>query len=421
MKNLRKLSVAMVMMIGIILLGTSGCKGEKGQDGDPGAKGDQGVTGPKGDPGSTDHGALTGLGDNDHPQYQMRVTGTCGSGNAIRVINSNGTVTCEPVVVAGGTLTDVLAGGGLSRIRNSGVVTLSVPNLGITDAMLQGSISPSKITGTAWTSLNDGSGSGLDADMVDGQHGPFLNSEADTLDSVVARNPRTARVVYIDDSLEVKRTATSGYAIYANSADTAGGPGCVNCGAIRAQATLGQGGYISTADPTEYGLRVRNPNGSTYPGLRVDGTLMVTGNVSKGGGSFLIDHPLDPKNKVLRHSFVESPDMMNIYKGRAWLTGGVAVIELPDYFDALNKAEGREIYLTPINGWSPLYMDGDIIGNYVIVMTTPEGNPNQEFSWVVLGVRKDPYAQNNPIVVEEEKGANNDFPKGECIHPEACQ
>jgi hypothetical protein len=31
-------------------------------------------------------------------------------------------------------------------------------------------INPSKVAGTAWTSTNDGSGSGLDADMVDGQH-----------------------------------------------------------------------------------------------------------------------------------------------------------------------------------------------------------------------------------------------------------
>jgi hypothetical protein len=38
------------------------------------------------------------------------------------------------------------------------------------------------------------------------------------------------------------------------------------------------------------------------------GNLQVNGNVSKGGGSFRIDHPLDPENKYLYHSFVESPD-----------------------------------------------------------------------------------------------------------------
>ena len=36
---------------------------------------------------------------------------------------------------------------------------------------LAGSINPSKITGTAWTASNDGSGSGLDADLLDGSQG----------------------------------------------------------------------------------------------------------------------------------------------------------------------------------------------------------------------------------------------------------
>jgi hypothetical protein len=45
------------------------------------------------------------------------------------------------------------------------------------------------------------------------------------------------------------------------------------------------------------------------------GNVHITGILSKGGGSFEIDHPLDPENRILRHSFVESPDMMNIYNG----------------------------------------------------------------------------------------------------------
>jgi hypothetical protein len=34
---------------------------------------------------------------------------------------------------------------------------------------------------------------------------------------------------------------------------------------------------------------------------------------------FKIDDPLDPANEYLYHSFVESPDMMNIYNGIAIL------------------------------------------------------------------------------------------------------
>ena len=49
--------------------------------------------------------------------------------------------------------------------------------------------------------------------------------------------------------------------------------------------------------------------------VRIDGDLQVLGNVTKGGGSFRIDHPLDPRHKYLQHSFVESPDMKNVYDG----------------------------------------------------------------------------------------------------------
>ena len=63
--------------------------------------------------------------------------------------------------------------------------------------------------------------------------------------------------------------------------------------------------------------------------VEISGDLDISGKISKGSGSFIIDHPLDPKNKVLSHSFVESPEMMNIYKGRGKLINGKVEIKLP--------------------------------------------------------------------------------------------
>src|SRR5918998_4659838 len=70
----------------------------------------------------------------------------------------------------------------------------------------------------------------------------------------------------------------------------------------------------------------------------LDGNVTITGNLEKAGGSFKIDHPLDPANKYLCHSFVESPDMKNVYDGVVVLDRkGKAEIELPDWFGTLNK------------------------------------------------------------------------------------
>ena len=69
------------------------------------------------------------------------------------------------------------------------------------------------------------------------------------------------------------------------------------------------------------------------------GNLAITGSLSKGAGTFVIDHPLHPATMLLYHSFVESPDVKNIYDGVATLNeSGEASIGLPDYFEALNRS-----------------------------------------------------------------------------------
>ena len=77
--------------------------------------------------------------------------------------------------------------------------------------------------------------------------------------------------------------------------------------------------------------------------------MNVTGTLSKGGGGFLIDHVLDPENKVLRHNFVESPEHLCAYRGKTWLGDhGRATVELPDYFPALTDEQNATVHLTPV-------------------------------------------------------------------------
>ena len=82
------------------------------------------------------------------------------------------------------------------------------------------------------------------------------------------------------------------------------------------------------------------------------GPVHVTGALSKGSGTFLIDHPLDPENKLLSHSFVESPENLLIYRGKARLDAeGQAVVRMPDYFRALTEESEATIHLT----WEGLF------------------------------------------------------------------
>lgn len=61
-----------------------------------------------------------------------------------------------------------------------------------------------------------------------------------------------------------------------------------------------------------------------------DGNVQIIGNLTKSSGSFKIDHPLDPDNKYLSHSLVESADMMTIYNGTVVLDAkGQAVVTGP--------------------------------------------------------------------------------------------
>ena len=146
--------------------------------------------------------------------------------------------------------------------------------------------------------------------------------------------------------------------------------------------------------------------------LLVDGNVTITGNVAKGSGSFKIDHPLDPENKFLSHSFVESPDMMNIYNGTTTTDAkGNATVTLPDWFEALNQ--DFRYQLTAIGTFAQAIVGQKIKDNRFTVKTSA---PNVEVSWQVTGIRHDAYANKHRIAVEERKAEEE---RGLYLHPDA--
>lgn len=134
--------------------------------------------------------------------------------------------------------------------------------------------------------------------------------------------------------------------------------------------------------------------------VTINGNLTVNGAVGKLAGSFRIPHPLDPEKKWLYHSFVESPDMMNIYNGIARLDEhGEATITLPNYFEALNREFRYQ--LSPVGASMPnLYVAEEISAN---TFKVAGGKPGAKVSWQVTGIRQDKDAREHPIVPEVER------------------
>jgi hypothetical protein len=150
--------------------------------------------------------------------------------------------------------------------------------------------------------------------------------------------------------------------------------------------------------------------------MTVGGNIAVTGSVNApsltvtGAKHFRIDDPVDPANKYLYHSSVESSDMMNIYSGTALLDrNGEAEVQLPRWLEALNR--DFRYQLTCIGGFAPVYVAQEIIGNRFRISG---GRPGLKISWQVTGIRHDPYAESHPSPVEVEKPAGE---RGHYLNP----
>ena len=141
------------------------------------------------------------------------------------------------------------------------------------------------------------------------------------------------------------------------------------------------------------------------------GSVDVEGTLSKSSGSFKIDHPLDPANKYLYHSFVESPDMKNIYDGNVTTDGsGTAVVTMPAWFEALNT--DFRYQLTAVGQPAQAWIAAKITNGSFIIKTS---KPGVEVSWQVTGIRQDAWANAHRIQVEVDKARRD---QGHYLHPE---
>jgi hypothetical protein len=208
----------------------------------------------------------------------------------------------------------------------------------------------------------------------------------------------------------VQGGSTNGVAVSGINATCNSQGACTPVAGTAGQFITGTGGTIlqGLSGPAYAQVFYVDSSGNGY----FAGNLNVTGQVTKGSGSFKIDHPLDPANKYLSHSFVESPDMMDVYNGMARLDAkGEAWVHLPDYFEALNG--DFRYQLTAVGASAPrLYVAREVSQNRFKIAG---GRPGGRVSWQVTGIRRDAYANAHRIPVTEDKPAAE---QGTYLHPD---
>jgi hypothetical protein len=165
---------------------------------------------------------------------------------------------------------------------------------------------------------------------------------------------------------------------------------------VRGESTGGHGvaGYGSFLGASIYGASGAAWAGYFNGDVVVDGTLQVNNNFGAR-----MDHPLDPANKYLNLSFVESAEMMSVQNGNVITdANGEAIVTLPDYFQAISG--DFRYQLTVVGQFAQAIVARKIEGNRFTIKTD---KPNVEVSWQVTGLRQDAAANANRKPAEESK------------------
>jgi len=161
-------------------------------------------------------------------------------------------------------------------------------------------------------------------------------------------------------------------------------------------ANSGVGNLVINADINSEGSDPKlllKVNGTTGITVRDTGNVDISGALSKGSGSFKIDHPLKPTSHHLVHSFVEAPQADNIYRGKVSLVAGAATVNLDEAgrmtegtFVALNG--NIQCFTSNEDGWTAVR--GSVSGN-TLTIEAQDASCADTVSWLVIGERHDPH------------------------------
>lgn len=396
------------------LQGVAGPAGSPGAQGNSGPQGVAGPTGPQGPAGANGSPGSPGAPGSQGPQGPAGPAGaspfTLNSGNAVFTSGSVGLGTTTPgypvhieTTGARATYSYAKATSGPSfglfgrsdSTSGVGLAGYASATTGSTVGVQGFSESTTGSAIIAWTTATTGATFGLNA-LANSPDGTAAQGHATATTGV------TTGVLGRVDSATDDATGVYGAAA-ATSGITSGVWGICESTSDGAAAVYGTatgasgmnfGVFGYTASEGGYGLFSSGESGAT------------------GTKSFVIDHPLDPANRILIHYSAEGPEPLNIYRGSVTLnTDGTATVQLPEYYTATNT--NATYQLTAVGAPGPgLYIasKADDSGTFTIA----GGSANLEVHWVVTAARHDAYVRAHGSPVEIDKPANM---KGKYLSP----
>src|SRR5215217_4154659 len=187
-----------------------------------------------------------------------------------------------------------------------------------------------------------------------------------------------------------------------------GNPSCCGMGVAGFHAGQGIGIYGESLR----GFAVSGFSPNNWSGY-FQGDVRVVGTLTKTAGAFRIDNPIDPAHSYLQHSFVESPDMKNVYDGVVTTNGkGFATVKLPNWFQVLNKDFRYQLTLIGKDAWGAQAIVWEKLHANRFVIRSKKG---VQVSWQVTGIRHDAYANAHRIetIVPKQGKADERY-----VHPE---
>jgi hypothetical protein len=282
-----------------------------------------------------------------------------------------------------------------------------------------GSSSLNNVTGSNNTAIGYLSGSAITTGAKNVIIGSFTGTTGESPTPLYDIRTSSNNIVISDGDGNIRQTFDNSGAATFSSTLTVNGTGGFKASAN----TYADGSLILTSsagtDPiylTSNGGFFALSNGGSADHFLIASTGAATfsGSVSKASGSFKIDHPLESKKDThhLVHSFVESPQANNIYRGNVQLENGMAEVNLDK---VSTMTEGTFVVLnTDIHCYTSNESDWDAVkgsveGN-ILKIECQNNESNASINWLVIGERHDKHMletdwtdDNGKVIVEPIK------------------